>query len=575
MADRIILALVALAITQFAQASITASPVPNSDGNFTVSWDPHNSTDWYELKQQYDGGGWTTYTISATATSKVFVSRPPGTYKYRLDYCASLGHPDEWECFDTGYGTVTVPVQALPWPEPAEREQAFYEYETRTGDVNGDGRVDIYLDRTTSAESGNGALDVVLLTQNFDGTFATKVPSPAEANVASGWPITSIGVEAVDVDIDGFLDVVLTGIGSHIPGANDQIVYAPGTLLVEDAKSSKDVDADFLEFLTQINEWLTDESWFDDNAIWIEGQPGYWDWEWVCQFQWGGQGWDCGWEPVWIPPTPGYNSYDHFNQDAYELSELFGGSLVDMTIPEGSSTGGILEDLFGRVFNSDVFKGVLSGGGIAPWEISIPIPGLGDDRGFTFGVTIFEVSERVVEPGGCRPMTLAEEFFGAEEGLLLSLFVGEIKICNRKFAPFLTADMVTIAGNVYVNPNSNLWEQDYSVLPESPFASPVFRKVLFLHEMVHISQYHLEGCRITFGSCRFTKPLTMSAYDYTIVPNQTYFDYTSTEHRAEMVNDRWLLSLPSNTEGAVRIESLNGDVTLQQLVNLIPHPILP
>ncbi len=577
MPARIFVILTFILISSNSFAAISASPSPNADGNFTVTWDSL-SADWYELKQQFNGGGWITYTVSGT--SKAFFSKAQGTYTYKLNRCNSLGHPDEWECFDSGYGTTGVAVQPLPWPEPPDEEQAFYEYEARIGDINGDSRIDILVDRTTVAEAGNGTLDVVLLTHQFGGSFTSKVPSSTEFGIASNWPIASIDLHLSDVNIDGFLDVVLTNIDSHIDGALDQIVYASGSILVEEPQALKSMDSEFTEFLSQVSDWAVSETYFDDNALWVPGESGYWgNWQWVCYGGWGDPwGWDCGWEPVWVPPTPGYWSYDHFNQDAYELSELFGGAAVNMFIPEGSNTGIILENLFERIFNSGIFKGILSGGGIAPWEIDVPIGDLGSDRGFTFGVTILDISDEVVERGDCRELELGEEVLGIQNGLGPALFFDRVEICLRKWMGLLkmgTYDMITPNGRIYVNPNSGEWEEDYSLLQEDILQSEAFRKAMFIHEMVHLRQYYIEGCRPTaIIGCRFKWANKLSHYKYTIVPGQDYFDYQSTEHRAEMVNDRWMLTHLSYNK-ILRLPSQNSGHEFQELDAIIPFSMVP
>jgi hypothetical protein len=373
---------------------------------------------------------------------------------------------------------------------------------------------------------------------------------------------------------------VLTNIDSHIAGALDQIVYASGSILVEEPQALKSMDTQFTEFLSQVSDWAVSETYFDDNAVWVSGDPGYWDWEWVCYGGWGDPwGWDCGWEPVWIPPTPGYWSYDHFNQDAYELSELFGGAAVNMLIPEGSSTGTILEDLFEQIFNSGIFKGILSGGGIAPWEIDVPIGDLGSDRGYTFGITILDISDEVVERGDCRELEIGEEFLGIQNGLGPAIFFDRVEICLRKWLGLLkvgTYDFITPNGRIYVNPNSDVWREDYSLLQEEPLQSEAFIKAAFIHELVHLRQWYIEGCRPTalMGGCRFTWAVKQSYYDYTIVPGQDYFDYKSTEHRAEMVNDRWMLTHPSYN-GVLRLPELNSGYNFQDLDQVIPFSMVP
>jgi len=571
---------VSVALVPVANATLSVSPNPNPDGNYTVSWDPHGGTDWYELKQQFNGGGWTTYNVSPTATSKTFSAKPQGTYKYKLIYCAELGHPDEWECFDTGYGTTDVVVQPLPWPDPAGGEQGDYQYETRIGDMNGDSRTDILLDRTTVAESGNGTLDVILLTQLFDGSFSTKVPSASELSVATGWPLAALELNLDDVNIDGFVDVFLGNIDTVIgnidnlaPGPMNQLVYAPGSVLIEDPKGIRSIDAQFKKFLSELWEWITDVEYFNNNAQWVAGQGGFWTVQWICD-GWGWE-WNCEWQAVWVPPIPGYWSYDHFDQDAYELSEAIGALTGNLEVEPGSSLSTVIDEILKRVLTTEVYGGVLSGGGLAPWEINIPVGGLGSDRGFTIGVTLLSFSEKVSKPSEGRPLTPGERDLIYENGVIIfPSDLDKVTVYNKKYG-FLWGSFVTPNGNIFVNPaGSNMnWKEDYSAAPDNVSSYALYLKGIFVHESVHLWQHYIEQCSkvIKFpGVCRFKWARSDNDYDYVLVPGQNYFLYDSTEHRAEMVSDRWL----KWKEHPAR-KTFNDDVTFEQLDQAIPYVLNP
>ena len=362
---RLLLGTAILLLSSLVQASMSASPNPNVDGNFTVSWDSHGGTDWYELRQRINGGGQVTYTIPATSTSKTFTNKPSATYTYELYYCEDFGHPDEYECYNTGYGQTDVVVQPLPWPEPDHlSEQLQYDYETRRGDINGDGRQDIFIDRTTATESGNGAIEHLILQQTPTGSFTSVVPTSAQVSIASSWTSVAVELFLQDFNMDGFVDIATQNISTVIAGTIDQIVFSSAQVLINRPTGTTAIDSELQDFMAETANWLADPNYFENNKIWIPEIPGYWDWEYVCQFQWGGQGWDCGWEQVWIEGTPGYWSYDHFNQDALTFCSTMAEIEAAGGMTPGSPQASTIQQVYDKIFGGGITDGIFASGSV-------------------------------------------------------------------------------------------------------------------------------------------------------------------------------------------------------------------
>src|SRR5262249_19569886 len=151
-----------LAIVAFAGyagnvSALTVSPTVSSDGSYTVYFSSPTTCyeDWsyypiYFIVIEYcsylyesqNGGGYTYVPTGNGATSWTAAGKTNGTYQYEiLEYISYSGGPYLVE------GPATVQVQN--GPEPPE----LGVYATRTGDVDGDGDIDIYVKRVAGTSS--------------------------------------------------------------------------------------------------------------------------------------------------------------------------------------------------------------------------------------------------------------------------------------------------------------------------------------------------------------------------------------------------------------------------------------
>ncbi len=306
--------------------------------------------------------------------SKQFVAKPDGTYSYRMRGCRTEYDRDinapSYRCIDLG-NALTVTVDG-PVPDSVAK-QLRYTYTAHVGDFDGNNHTDLLIKRT-SAGVGAGIFQTVILSQESKGKFALEAPSETGILTASAFPVAS-GVDLVvgDFNLDGFVDVLLRGLGSAITGELDRIVYAPGGKTGGHPTKLKTVDTAFKKFLTQVNAWIDDPRYFDKNAVSVtsvqtsgftivyhcmddESSNVYYT-DYPCPFN------HTELDKVYEPFTNVVTviSYGNFNGDALKFSRQF--SLVDGRInPDvtlGSQAARNLSGIFEDVLGVEFFNGNL------------------------------------------------------------------------------------------------------------------------------------------------------------------------------------------------------------------------
>lgn len=542
-----------------------SGPTSSEDGNYTITypWDQRDAgCEWVELQERSPGSDSWSYVQDSNYDGVVeIVGQTLGVYEYRsLAECEDYYGEYSWE--ETS-GSISVQVGQTPTIDGLQIQLA-YEYEARVGDINGDGRQDIYVDRQTVADTGNGSIEELILQQESGGSFTASNPTPSQRADAAAWSVSDVYVQILDVNLDGFVDLFIRDLDEIIPGALSQIVFAPGELYVTDPMGVKAIDAPTTQFLSELRDWVDDPYYFYDNAVEIT-VPAHWEWEYECNLinisiNW--QDWDCSWERYWVEEEE-YWSYDHFNQDALALANEFGGTVFDATLDSLSPKAAKVVDIFKRIFGVGVFGGVLGTGGIGGWEIEI---GLGnDDRGFALVLQLYEVSEEVVV-SDWRPLTLNEMMFMDLNGFVTP-HIEKVRIYSTAYGPIAwhplgKKQVIAPNGNIYI-PSGNrsfnqpwLWSQDYSL-------EQAWSKMTFIHEAFHVYEYHAGKVKLG-GITMLIKRLANPNYAYSIEPGKDFWDY-GLEERATMIMDRWYLG---NT-GSVSHYG-QGVATMSELNSVIP-----
>ena len=503
-----------------------------------------------------ENGAWT-YVAGTNGTAEIS-GKPEGIYYYRAVFL------DFYYGFPEFYYSNEISVNVYSGP-PIEVDgiwdQKDYIYQVRKGDINGDGKLDLFIKRTSGGNANNGVLSTSILQQQADKTFSVLTATPAQLNTAASWANTNVEVVLGDFNMDGYVDLILKGIGNHIAGANNQMVFSKGQLFSGQASSVRDIDDDFVKTFSSITHWLGDSNYFDNNIITVTGYT--YVLTYGCQYDWFYGEYICGFYYVLVPYTvTGYDS-SLISQDALDLRDALedvtqaGEFVLDALSNPAKAVADILESILGET----ILGGVLRNGGILQIEIdaglTIGSPHLDDTRGLVVRAQLAEVGE---ETGSfnSRFLTPGEIAMAVSNGLIISDF-SSVEVFRRG----INGIKVGVSrGNIYI-PNNNAinfpWSEDYSILSASISS---LEQAVFVHELVHVYQQRALGwdnLRVGFEADR-----AGSDYCYApLTPMQPYSDYNQ-EEQAEMVSDRFLLN-----KGITQRLTCNSSVTIDQLNGVI------
>jgi len=250
-----------------AQAQSPPSAPATSSGSYQVTWQSQGAITYLEEKVGASGA-WTTlsntqYLISGTNYYMNF-NKPSGEYSYRLSILYTSYYGGSYWAY-SAETRVVVPSGPPPQVDTLQVHNT-HGYEVRRGDFNNDGLQDLYVNRTSGGQPGNGALERFILQQVAGGNFSTVYPSASQAATAAGWPVVTVNIGLEDINLDGYADMVLGQLANVIGGTNDQVVYAPAQLYGTLPKGIKPVDSSFRKFLKDFQSWLGHPNYFEANA---------------------------------------------------------------------------------------------------------------------------------------------------------------------------------------------------------------------------------------------------------------------------------------------------------------------
>ncbi len=362
-----------------ALAQIVPTVPATSTGNYNVvfTWEP--DCQWTYLQERVGtNGAWTFVDRSqmtpagGLSVNAPFTNKPPGEYYYRIEVVYANEYGESWSTYSDSARVVVSNGPVVPADSLAN--QRNYQYETRRGDLNGDGRFDLFVNRTSGGQTGNGSIGKFILQQLSNGSFSVIDPSASQSATASSWQTVNVSTALEDINYDGFADMVLGKLHAVIPGAVDQVVYAPAQSSVNAPKGSKAVDVPFRKFLGDLTKWIAQPRYFENTApivqIPVYGYGIQCDWYYDPEF---GYYEDCYWTVIFLGYASAYD-FGGFSQPAVQFKRTFDEVGPN---PLGSTRAGVIKQIL------DTALGVPTGLGLsvpADDVIWIPWP---DTRGDT------------------------------------------------------------------------------------------------------------------------------------------------------------------------------------------------
>ncbi len=138
--------------------------------------------------------------------------------------------------------------------------QISYTFQVRVNNSLPSAATAIFIDRTSPATGAGVFQDIVL--QKSGNAFELVAPSSVAATPPGSWPTTStVDIVLNDINLDGFVDILVRGLSGAIGGAVDRIVYAPGRRGGAKGKL-RAVDSTLTNFLSEVSGWTRNPRYF-------------------------------------------------------------------------------------------------------------------------------------------------------------------------------------------------------------------------------------------------------------------------------------------------------------------------
>ena len=241
-----------------------SAPAWSQNGSYSVSWTnqcTNNCTSQW-LEERVPSGA---FVAVSGGSPKAYTGRSVGQYAYRLARLMRV-----YSYFVVEYSTeITVTVQPTAPPVDPLLTQRGYQYQTRVGDIDADGRRDLYIQRVSGGVANNGVLDKIIVQQtSTPSQYLLVPPSAAQATAAATWPVSSAQVAVEDINVDGFVDVTVKGVANAlgVAGAQNLIVYSPGQVFNPVPKGIRVIDAGLLRFVGNMLDYEVDQNYFDTHV---------------------------------------------------------------------------------------------------------------------------------------------------------------------------------------------------------------------------------------------------------------------------------------------------------------------
>ena len=512
--------------------------------------------------------------------------RPDGTYTYRLEGCYFKRYKNlrgAYKVCETVGDELSVTVDG-PDPDSVGTQLADT-YEARTGDLNDDGTIDALWIRRTSTATGGGLFqDVVLKSTPTGSGFSLVAPSSAGASTGT-WPVTT-GVDIVlnDINLDGFVDILVRGLGGAITGALDQIVYAPGRTGAA-LGTLRAVDSSLTNFLGEVSSWTQNPMFFQQHQK--PGEVTVTVHRTNCfnaesrRF--------CSSIPTVVIEVSGArptNKSSEARKIAQQFTVANGRINPDVTLgsQQARNLSGTLQSVFGTEILDGQLERACNGSFAYDSEISLPcsdaqrvgrivlaqiltIEGLCIDR----ALPDCNGNGRT-DIGEFRLLTPAERQLATANSLNIQN-LEEVRVYRVSVNdPRLKGDpdrWFEQGGHIYVPTaygNNRSFEEEFT---------SVIKKAVLLHELTHVWQHYNPHVVHVFVSDPMPEDYVYRTGDGSIMthPNgeTKRFEHFTNEQQAEIMHDRYIFS--QETTAGVRSGNIDSDRTTNQMfdqLNVIP-----
>ncbi len=507
---------------------LSASANPSTRSDYTISGNYTGTRDYltWELHESDTRGNEWVYHVSQTTFTQNIVGRTNGTYTYRLDGCYLERHPMYTEavelCGSVG-DSLTVTVNG-PAPDSVAT-QLGYTFQARSGRIGTNGPRALFIDRTSSA-TGGGVFQDVILKQVGSG-FELVAPDSEPTVTPSGWPVAT-GVELVvdDIDLDGFVDIVVRGLSGAITGAQDQIAFAPGH---EGGAvgTIRAVDSSLRNFLSEVASWTENPRFFEDRTLTY--QETIYRFQESCDLDEGSQ--YCHYLAVPIGHRT-ITVYTNLSVDARTLAGIFSSinGQIDPRIVIGSAGGRIIDAILERIFGRRVFGGVLGRGctGNHVYDVETTVPC--NNSRVAGEVILWQIANTTaaIGAGDWRYLTTGEKQLIAGEGITIA-DIDKVRVYRRGFRilglPILElgGEVMAPNGHIYIGPNNQVgpgtttmpWMSDYAPSGAATLTLRDYQATL-IHETVHVWQNREQGCPMVCMIVRagLARVLSSDPYEY-------------------------------------------------------------
>lgn len=540
------------AFAQYGPPQPPWGPATSDNGTYTINWNRQGTTTFLQEKV---GASGTWFSLATSAYWLTFTNKPPGEYYYRVYVGFTNQYGTTWTASNQILVTVSGGGGGPTVSQDQVRSQMRYTYSARIGDINGDARQDVFIQRTAGGVSGNGTLQNVILRRLADGTFTPDVPTSGQISTASTWPVSNTKIELVDPNVDGFVDLLLPQLGNAISGAGGQLVFSSGQL--GNAASPKvlptGAGTKYQKFMNDFRLWINDPGYFERNAP-IVYLPVYGP-ILVCDPY---DYWNCWWD-VGIVGYEGFYDFRQWDPDAVRMRYQFpvSNGVIQTTINPGTTEARNIGTYFQNVFGVQALRGIL-GNNCYDYEYD-PITRLP-----CIEISFYLIVSLPTERNGCRLLTLGEQNQLIYQGIHI-WNVQEVAVCNRGApVPFSSGYLMVPDGNVWVGPGSGVpWREDYSNF-SNPGRLDEFSYIL--HELVHVYQYRNGGLNPALMGLKRGVALATGGYKYWPIPSGKSFWAHNIEQQGEMVQDRFRRQ---NGLGVAR-PSLNSGAEYEPLRDVIP-----